>query len=79
MAGEKNRKRMNREILFRAKRKDNGEWVEGLPGYDINGNITELEVYMSFCDCRTYEIDPNTLCQCKELALKAWNKRAPEN
>ena len=30
---------MNREILFRAKRKDKGEWIEG--GYvkfDYNGN-----------------------------------------
>lgn len=54
---------MNREILFKAKRKDNGEWVEGLPGYDINGNITELEVYKKFSDCRIYEINPDTLCQ----------------
>lgn len=52
-----------REILFKAKRKDNGEWVEGLPGYDINGNITELEVYKKFSDCRIYEINPDTLCQ----------------
>lgn len=53
---------MNREILFKAKRKDNGEWVEGLPGYDINGKITEIEVYKKVFDCRIYEIDPNTLC-----------------
>lgn len=63
-----------REILFRAKKKDNGEWVEGLPGYDINGNITELEAYMSFCDCRTYEIDPDTLCQNTGLTDKNGKK-----
>ena len=56
---------MNREILFKAKRKDNGEWVEG---------------YYVFCRKRHYilssstvgyderydewiEIDPDTLCQ----------------
>ena len=65
---------MSREILFKAKRKDNGEWVEGLPGYDINGNITELEAYMSFCDCRTYEIDPDTLCQYTGLTDKRGKK-----
>ena len=37
--------------------------MEGLPGYDINGNITELEVYKKFGDCRIYEIDPDTICQ----------------
>ena len=65
---------MNREILFKAKRKDNGEWVEGLPGYDLNGNITELEVYMSFCDCRTYEINPDTICQYTGLTDKNGRK-----
>ena len=60
-----------REILFRAKRKNNGEWVEG--GYHhqtdyygdpcdthyiINGNATDIEGYGEH-----YEIDPGTLCQ----------------
>ena len=65
---------MNREILFKAKRKDNGEWVEGLPGYDINGNITELEVYKKFSDCRIYEIDPDTICQFTGLTDKNGKK-----
>lgn len=54
---------MSREILFKAKRMDNGEWVEGLPSYDINGNITELEIYKGFANCEIVEIDPSTVCQ----------------
>lgn len=65
---------MNREILFKAKRKDNGEWVEGLPGYDIDGNITELEVYKSFCNCQIHAIDPDTLCQYTGLTDKNGEK-----
>lgn len=35
---------MNREILFRGKREDNGEWAEGLPLYGNTGNeITEIQ------------------------------------
>ena len=60
-----------REILFRAKRKNNGEWVEG--GYHhqtdyygdpcdrhyiVNGSQTDIEGYGEH-----YEIDPETLCQ----------------
>ena len=63
-----------REILFKAKRKDNGEWAEGLPGYDINGNITELEVYKGFANCRIYEIDPETICQYTGLTDKNGKK-----
>ena len=65
---------MNREILFKAKRKDNGEWVEGLPGYDIDGKITELEVYKSFCNCQTHVIDSDTICQYTGLMDKNGKK-----
>lgn len=65
---------MNREIIFKAKRKDNGEWVEGLPGYDINGNITELEVYKKIGDCRIYEVNPDTICQFTGLTDKNGKK-----
>lgn len=63
-----------REILFKAKRLDNGEWVEGLPGYDIDGKITELEVYKSFCNCQTHVIDPDTICQYTGLTDKNGKK-----
>ena len=65
---------MNREIIFKAKRKDNGRWVVGLPGYDINGNITELEVYKKIGDCRIYEVNPDTICQYTGLADKNGQK-----
>lgn len=52
-----------REILFKAKQLDNGEWVEGLPGYDIRGSIAEIESHKGFCSCCIYEIDPDTICQ----------------
>lgn len=65
---------MNREIIFKAKRKDNGEWVEGLPGYDMSGNIAEIETHKSFGDCRIYEINPDTLCQYTGLTDKNGKK-----
>lgn len=65
---------MNREILFKAKRKDNDKWVEGLPGYDMSGNIAEIETHKSFGDCRIYEIDPDTLCQYTGLTDKNGKK-----
>ena len=65
---------MNREILFKAKRLVNGKWVEGLPGYDIDGNITELEAYKSFCNCQIHVIDPETLCQYTGLTDKNGKK-----
>lgn len=74
MARRERKGGMMREILFKAKRKDNGEWVEGLPRYDINGNITELEVYKRFGDCQIYEIDPDTLCQFAGLTDKNGKK-----
>ena len=71
-----------REILFKAKRIDNGEWVEGYlvetrhntyhDGYriiDKDGiNYDELDYYEpSFI---SYVIDPSTICQCTGLKDK---------
>ena len=59
-----------REILFRAKRIDDGEWIEGLPSYDINGNLTEFEVYRGFANCDIADVDSETVCQWTGLTDK---------
>lgn len=58
---------MNREILFKAKREDNGEWVEGQYAY-INNPLTENGQQIRHLICNgtnifNYEINPDTLCQ----------------
>jgi YopX protein. len=71
---------MSREILFKAKRKNWKElpkekwWVEGLPSYDISGNVTEFEVCKGFANCATFEIDYDTLCQFTGLTDKNGRK-----
>lgn len=64
------RKRM-REILFKAKRIDNGEWVEGCYA-ECNGKAfigIDISIYSDifevFCApvIRWFEVDPNTICQ----------------
>lgn len=78
---------MNREILFKAKRKDNGEWVEGYYVYDYCKNIhLILRNELSTClnagskpnredwTLEPYEIDPDTICQYTGLTDKNGNK-----
>ena len=71
---------MNREILFKAKRKDNGEWVEG-------GYFSEPYTEKKFIICwnsfglgfnEFIEVDPDTLCQYTGLTDKN-GKRIWEN
>ncbi|MCI5919025.1 MAG: YopX family protein [Roseburia sp.] len=66
-----------REILFKAKRIDNGEWVEGyyLSKYDL----LEKEVHFIFSADKhntwiCAEIDPETLCQFTGLCDKNVNR-----
>ena len=51
---------MNREILFKAKRKDNGEWVEGDAIHEPIGMSIRYE--KNGMSVRV-PVDPNTLCQ----------------
>jgi len=65
---------MNREILFKAKRKDNGEWVEGYYVYCRKRHyiLQVLNKAIGF-DEREYEwveVDPDTLCQYTGLTDK---------
>ena len=48
-----------REILFKAKRKDNGEWVVG----DLLHTGDVDAVLISDCYSQLYRCDPDTLCQ----------------
>lgn len=53
-----------REIKFRAKRVDNGEWVYGnyCQSMSSPNAIQELDYYGN-CEGKLFEIDRNTLCQ----------------
>lgn len=63
---------MNREILFKAKRIDTGEWVEG---YIIrNTHKTFIGYLCGGADIDIVEIDPSTLCQCTGLTDKNGKK-----
>ena len=72
-----------REILFKAKRKDNGEWVEGslISTEDNSGFIlrSKTKAFIpkgtnTFCSTECYEIDQTTLCQYTGLTDKHDNK-----
>ena len=60
---------MENRYLYRGKRIDNGEWVEGLPSYNKNGQIGEIEVFDD-TDITFYIVDPSTICQCTGLKDK---------
>lgn len=61
---------MNRQILFKAKRLDNGEWVEGyylnvakINHFICTGKIKLDGAVKGIIAPEMYAIDPNTLCQ----------------
>ena len=51
---------MNREIKFKAKRSDNGEWVKGSLMNTPFGTFIE---WYDDSICNKIEVDPNTVCQ----------------
>ena len=51
---------MNNRYICKAKRKDNGEWVEGFYSCDIWGDETEYILY----DEQEFEVIPETVGQC---------------
>lgn len=73
---------MNDRYLFKAKRVDNGEWVQGVP-FEIEGKTVilikdnenllrthYLEENMWTAEIYAIEIDPPTICQCTGLKDK---------
>ena len=66
-----------REILFKAKRKDNGEWIEGYYYKRIQGGkvVDAIEKYNgNIGSIEYYEIDPETIYQFTGLLDKNGNK-----
>lgn len=68
---------MNDRCLFRAKRIDNGEWVEGYYTYYPSGFTSEDKIEHVIRDTITsvycsnlYFVDPSTICQCTGLEDK---------
>ena len=72
---------MNREILFKAKRKDNGEWVEGyylniakINHFICTGKIKLDGAVKGIIAPEMHAIDPDTLCQYTGLTDKNGQK-----
>lgn len=65
-----------REILFKAKRKDNGEWVEGCYVTSDGKSFICMDIVEHYCvtALRWFEIDPKTICQFTGLCDKNGNK-----
>lgn len=67
-----------REILFKAKRIDNGEWVEGCYVTSDGKSFICMDIVEHYCviALRWFEIDPETLCQftglCDKNGKKIW-------
>ena len=61
-----------RDILFKAKRVDTGEWVRGNAFFSENG---KCEICIGTPVVRiTYDVDPETVCQYTGLTDKNGNK-----
>ena len=62
---------MEDRYLFKAKRFDNGEWVQGYLIYSFTGVpiiVTEYDHILMLVT--KYEVDPKTICQCTGLKDK---------
>lgn len=60
---------MENRYLFRAKRKDNGEWIFGNLIQTDDG-VYIIQNYVPQHSIKNYEVDPATICQCTGLKDK---------
>lgn len=66
---------MNRQILFRGKRVDNGEWIEGDLVHDAFDGISQIiRVGIVMKNCYPVEVIPETVGQCTGLVDKNGTK-----
>lgn len=64
-----------REILFRGKRIDNGEWVEGLLFYHYDSFYEEYRLHIQKVKLKvSFEIDPSTVGQYTGITYKNGKK-----
>lgn len=52
-----------RDILYTAKRTDDGVWVEGLITHEIDGTLSSMEVFGGWGNCTFYKVDPKTVSE----------------
>ena len=55
---------MNDRYLYRAKRTDNGEWVEGFLVKKYGLFFIYCIINSDTCRQSNYDVDPSTICQC---------------
>ena len=63
-----------REILFKAKRIDNGEWVQGAVLFHDTDATTIFNQHMGNDSLQGFEVNPATICQCTGLKEKNGKK-----
>lgn len=61
---------MKREILFKGKRTDNSEWVEGYLSEHNTINVEVNDETVGFLTYDSYEVIPETVCQFTGLTDK---------
>ena len=61
---------MNNRYLYRAKRTDNGEWVEGFLVKKHGLFFIYSVINSDTCGQSNYEVDESTICQCTGLRDK---------